>query len=237
MQEFPRKKSPRAPSMPLPEALEKALRIYDREGRQPLHADVIAQSLGYKSANNGAALAAIAALRSFRLLEKVAAGKLAVAKEVETYKFAPSGDIKSELENKWLKSPPVFASLLDKYGSGLASDATIRSILVASGFNPATAESVITAFKASVEFTKIFEKAPTSASSAKTDAEHAEEETRRAPMPSRPEAAPDRIPVRLSGGRRAWLEIPSPFYSADKNRLKAQIDLLLADDEEENPGE
>ena len=42
----------------------------------------------------------------------------------------------------------------------------------------------------------------------------------------------DRIPVRLPGGRRAWLLIPSPFFTADKDRLKAQIDLLLAEDED-----
>ena len=45
-------------------------------------------------------------------------------------------------------------------------------------------------------------------------------------------ASYDRIPVRLSAGRKAWLEIPTPLYAADKARLKAQIDLLLAEDEE-----
>ena len=42
----------------------------------------------------------------------------------------------------------------------------------------------------------------------------------------------DRIPVRLPGGRRAWLSIPTPFYAADKERLKAQIDLLLTEEDE-----
>jgi hypothetical protein len=42
----------------------------------------------------------------------------------------------------------------------------------------------------------------------------------------------DRIPVRLAGGRRAWLLIPHEFREADKTRLKAQIDLLLTEDEE-----
>ena len=42
----------------------------------------------------------------------------------------------------------------------------------------------------------------------------------------------DRIPVRLSGGRRAWLLIPNEFREADKARLKAQIDLLLTEDDE-----
>jgi len=45
--------------------------------------------------------------------------------------------------------------------------------------------------------------------------------------------AADRIPVRLPGGRRAFLEIPSPFFEADKERLKNQIDLLLTEDDEE----
>lgn len=43
----------------------------------------------------------------------------------------------------------------------------------------------------------------------------------------------DQIPVRLPGGRRAWLIIPTPFFDADKARLKAQIDLLLTQDEED----
>ena len=42
----------------------------------------------------------------------------------------------------------------------------------------------------------------------------------------------DRIPVRLDSKRRAWLEIPAPFYEKDKMRLKAQIDLLITDDDD-----
>jgi hypothetical protein len=40
----------------------------------------------------------------------------------------------------------------------------------------------------------------------------------------------DKIPVRLTEGRKAWLIVPTPFYEADKVRLKAQIDLLLTED-------
>jgi hypothetical protein len=41
----------------------------------------------------------------------------------------------------------------------------------------------------------------------------------------------DRIPIRLTGGRRAYVEVPTPLYESDKLRLKAQIDLLLADED------
>jgi hypothetical protein len=51
------------------------------------------------------------------------------------------------------------------------------------------------------------------------------------PTPLWLDAGTDSIPVRLSGGRKAWLAIPTPFYADDKLRLKAQIDLLLAQDE------
>jgi hypothetical protein len=49
--------------------------------------------------------------------------------------------------------------------------------------------------------------------------------------PEAEEHGHDRIPVRLPGGRRAWLVIPATFYEADKQRLKAQIDLRLTEDE------
>lgn len=247
MDERQRKRSPRAPSIALSDALQKALRLYDHERRQPISTDVVAHNLGYKSANNGAALAAIAALRSFGLLEKAEAGKLAVSRNVETYKLASSDEIKRELATKWLKSPPVFASLLEKYSSGLPSSAMIRSDLLESGFNPATAESVLAAFKESVDFTGIFQGVPTG--SRKQESEGGEEPPRQVSVPAidvedhtererlnRPtnDGTFDRIPVRLSGGRRAWIEIPTPFFAADKKRLKAQIDLLLANDEQDD---
>lgn len=232
--------------MPLREALEKALRIYEKERRHAAPTDVIAQNLGYKSANNGAALAAIASLRSYGLLEKAQEGKLAISKSVETYKFAPDEELRHDLQIQWLRAPVVFASMLDAYGSGLPSDATIRYHLIEQGFNPPAAESVLNVFKESVDFAKYFD-AKSKADNADQNIEPAE--LHASPLPAASELpiksvnepagqsstiTHDRIPVRLSGGRRAWLEIPSPFFNADKKRLKAQIDLLLAEDDAEN---
>jgi hypothetical protein len=45
-------------------------------------------------------------------------------------------------------------------------------------------------------------------------------------------SALDLIPVRLPQGRRAFLQIPTPFYESDKLRLINQINLLLTDDGE-----
>lgn len=237
MPDEPRKKSPRAPSVPLDEAIERAIRVYNAERRHPAPTDVIAQTLGYKSANNGSALAMIASLRSFGLLEKAGDGKLGVSKDVETYQFAPSEDAKRELRIKWLKEPKVFAELLEKVEGALPSDASVRFSLIQQGFAPSTAEQTLNVLKRSVEFAGFFAQSRPTKSDVVMQVEtglHPEErdsarnlevqEQRRVPDDH------DRIPVRLEGGRRAWLEIPIPFYEADKKRLIAQIELVLTDE-------
>jgi hypothetical protein len=233
-----RKKSPRAPSVPLDEAIERAIRVYNAERRHPAPIDVIAQTLGYKSANNGSALAMIASLRAFGLLEKAGDGKLGVSKDVETYQFAPSEDAKRDLRIKWLKEPKVFADLLEKIDGALPSDASVRFSLIQQGFAPSTAEQTLNVLKKSVEFAGLF------AQSRQPKSETVDSQVESAAHLEGRESAKnlevqeqrrvsedhDRIPVRLEGGRRAWLEIPIPFYEADKKRLIAQIELVLTDE-------
>lgn len=247
MNDNPRKKSPRAPSASLDESVDRAIKIYEKERRHAAPTDVIAQNLGYKSANNGAALSAIASLRSYGLLERVQDGTLAVSKDVETYLFAPSDELKNQLRIKWLKAPGIFSELLEKYEGGLPSDASMRFDLIQRGFAPASAESTLDVFKRSVEFAKFFQEQPGAIQEPQGLTSGAEEyENQSDPIENgqnRPSevASPisgvstlglyDRIPVRLTGGRRAWLEIPTEFYEGDKKRLIAQIDLILTEDE------
>lgn len=259
-----RKKSPRAPSLPLDEALDRALKAYDKERLHPAPTDLVAQNIGYRSANNGSALAALASLRYYGLLERPKEGVLAVTKDVESFRFAPSEDLRRSLLIKFLRQPPLFADLLDKYESGLPSDPNLKYELIQRGFAPAAAESVLVAFKRSVEFVGFYEARLNSSGGGEEplpqeefiemDCEPVSQVVQspggvlqnvqqassapQVPVVLRPESvreddAFDRIPVRLPGGRRAWLLIPTPFYSADKARLKAQIDLLLTEDEDD----
>ncbi|HEY2864630.1 MAG TPA: hypothetical protein VGK37_13510 [Casimicrobiaceae bacterium] len=244
-----RRKSPRAPSIALDEAIERVLRVYEKERRHAAPTDVVAQDIGYKSANNGAALSVLASLRYFGLLERPEDGKLAVTKDVESYNFSPSDNLRREILLRWLKSPQIFSDLLEKYQGGLPSDANLRYDLIQRGFSPPSAEETIGVFKRSVEFAGYFERplnpdperpefsgearseAPAKVlteQSAAGEAVHFAQAVGGADQDS----SLDRIPVRLPGGRRAWLTIPSPFYEADKARLKAQIDLLLTNDGE-----
>jgi len=164
-----------------------------------------------------------------------------ISKDFESYSFAPDEKLKHELRIKWLKAPPIFSELLDKFPGELPSDPTIKFNLIQRGFTPTAADDCVTVFRKSVEFARYYQEIP---------AAEEEESPVVVPATAPPAATPspppsqasvggktltsgdlDRIPVRLSGSRRAWIEIPLPFFEADKDRLKAQIDLLLTDDE------
>lgn len=255
MNESVRKKSPRSPSMTLDEALDRALRAYDRERLHAAPIDVVAQNIGYKTASSGAALGALASMRYFGLFERPKEGFLAVTKDVESYKFAPDERMRRSLLIGFLRRPQLYSDMLEKYNTGLPSDANLRFELINQrGFSPQAAESTLLAFRRSVEFAEFYSLDHEASQSSSVDAVVPEVEDfdgrdgpngkgvqrssdRLAPAaPQLHEAqeipALDRIPVRLPGGRRAWLYIPTPFFSTDKERLKAQIDLLLTEEDE-----
>jgi hypothetical protein len=243
-----RKKSPRAPSIALNDAIEKACKIYEKDRCHAAPADGVAQHMGYKNAGNGAALQTMASLKYYGLLDRPKEGMAAVSKDVESYLFAPNDSIKQALITKWLRSPPIFAELLDKYAEGLPSDATLKFELIQSGFSPASADSCLQVFRKSVDYAhyyerKSYEQSDIPASEVVDDevgqgvSANGSTPSIQTPVQALPQTGVDvdidRIPVRLAGGRRAWIEIPMPFYDADKDRLKKQIDLLLTDDEED----
>ena len=243
----PRKKSPRAPTIPLEEAIERVMKAYDKERLHPAPTDVVAQNLGYKGASSGSALAAMASLRYYGLLERPSDGLLAVTKDVEALKFAPEESLKRLLVLGFLRRPALFAELLEKYSTGLPSDANLKYDLIQRGFLPATASEVVSVFRRSTDFARYFDngevEVPDEIDASEQEPTHSRlvPEVRQSTQPSvarttTPEVPDDdqhdRIPVRLKGARRAWLVIPTPFFAADKQRLKAQIALLLTEDEE-----
>jgi hypothetical protein len=250
MGEIPRKKSPRAPSLSLDDALSRLMKIYDREGLHAAPTEIVAQHMGYKSANNGAALGTLASLRYFGLLERPKDGLLAVAKDVQSYKFAPDEKMKRSLLLGFLKRPALYNELLEKYESGLPSDANLKFELIQRGFAPQAAEAAVAVFKKSLLFADYYGDANDVAEDGNVgdsqDALSSDIESQQAlasnalPATNISEARVrevddtelDRIPVRLPGGRRAWLLIPTPFFNADRDRLKSQIDLLLTKEDE-----
>ncbi len=248
-----RKRSPRAPALSLKDALDRALILYEKEGRHAVALDVAAQDLGYKDAGGGAAKTILATLRQFGLIIRPTEGQAVVTRDVENYKFAPEEIERRATLVKWLKIPAVYQHLLTKYNDRLPSDAQLRFELIQQGFSPQTAEEQVKIFKESVEFAKYFEqKASITTENAETDAgDFASDDQENSPrFPTTPQSVivsatasgrriepialrsdvEERIPIRLSGGRRAYLTIPTPFFEGDKVVIKNQVDLILADD-------
>jgi hypothetical protein len=247
-----RKVSPRAPTLSLDEAIGRVEKMYKQEGRHAAPVEVAMKHIGYSS-KNGAALQTVASLGYWGLIERPGDGLVVVAKAFEDYLFTPLDSHRRQLLIGFLKKPALFASLLDKYQDRLPSDGSIKYDLIQRGFIPASAVNCLNVFKKSVEFARYFERGVTESGETERAAEGGEdlsgEDATAVPVvePGMRNAAGgieppppignselefDRIPVRLAGGRRAWLEIPMPFFSADKVRLKNHIDLLLTDDED-----
>lgn len=246
--------------MPLDEALDRTLRVYEKDRLRALPTEIAAKHMGYGSANNGAALQCLASLRYYGLLDRPRDGVVAVNKDVEAYKYAPSEDLKKALLRRFLSAPPLFAELLDRSQGNMPSDESLRYELIQRGFLPTSAATVATVFKRSVDFAGALDDLAPAPSAApmpsvgpmSTGAPLPADAAAASDDPAPPASASatksavhdplrglgddadyDRIPVRLSGGRRAWVVVPAMFYDRDKDRLKAQIDLLLTVDDEE----
>lgn len=251
----PKKRSPRAPSLSLSDALDRALVLYSKEGRHAVPMQVVAQDLGYKDASNGAAKTVIATLRQYGLVQTPKEGFLAIAKEVEEYKFSPDENSKQALKITWAQTPKVFADLIGKYPEHLPSDGTIRFDLIKMGFLQGSVEDCVSIFKKTIDFSNIY--AIKTMGSPAEDLDECEEplsvpqhgSDKVAPpiktaIPQSPAVvAPsttmdslppgvERIPIRLKGGRRAFLEVPTPLYEADKTVIKTFLDAVITDDEE-----
>ncbi len=237
--------------MPLDQAIARVQRAYDKQQLGAVPTDAVAQNLGYKGANNGSALSALASLRYYGLLERPKDGHLAVSKDFERFTLAPDAPQRQALLAGFLKQPQLYGQLLEKYESGLPSAADLRAEMIQRGFNAAAAEGAMATFRRSVEFVGLpVAKAvlPAAAASGVAPWRLDNRPTVEAVVPIEASLIPpaasasalasadensDRIPIRLPGNRRAWLVIPKPFFEADKHRLKAQIDLLLTQDEED----
>jgi hypothetical protein len=255
-----RKVSPRAPTLALDEAMVRIAKMYKAEGRHATPIEVALKHIGYSS-KNGAAVQALASLGYWGLVERPKDGLVMVSKAVEDYQYTPDEEHRHSLLIGFLRKPGLFASLLDKYHDRLPSDATMQYDLIQNGFIPSSAATCLAVFKKSVEFTRYFERPLTGSSPTEfaTGAE-VDPELQNAPPnesasgmlesdsfglgstekihsvdsgTSTAEGSVDRIPIRLAGGRRAWLTIPIPFFNTDKERLKKHIDLLITDDEDE----
>lgn len=237
-----RKRSPRAPSLSLDEAIDKVMIIYNNQALHTIPTTLAAQDLGYKDATNGAAITALASLKYYGLLLSPSRGQIVVAEDVQKYKHFPDEEGKREILKKWVRTPKIYADILDKYPQNPPSDALLKYDLVTMGFSENSADEFLEQFKKTIDFSEVYDLCvdleTTEELDADTQHEPADElTTLEKPLSKssdkesvRIQKNSDRIPIRLSGGRRAWLEIPEPFYEADKKVITSYVQIIVTDD-------
>lgn len=237
-------RSPQCPSISLKEAIEKTDAIYKKENKHPVANDAVAQSLGYKNANNGAAARMMASLSYFGLLSKAGNGKLSVSADYEKYFFAPNDKIKQDFLTKWIQSPKIFSEVIEKYGYNLPSENALKYDLIERGFKPDAADNAVGVLRESIHFLLQNSDVSTLQKPAveeahlgevMDDAEYQSEELVNSSVKVTPTIKTSDafriIPVFLPDNREAALHLPRPFKVKDREVIKRQLDAILADDE------
>lgn len=248
-------RSPNYPQQSLELAVKNGLALLEKEKLHAVPVDIVAKNLGYKDANNGKARSVLANLKAFGILKKAPGGKLAVSQDIQRYKLSPSDADKVSYLKQWIRKPLLYSKLLEKYPTGLPSDAVLIFELVDEhGFNEEAAQKAISVFRESMKFVDII--AANLAGQNEESEEELEEEqakgdsggqeegfkidavSERNSSTSKPSSSLPpisgtvRYPIRLAGGRMAYIDVPDPFFEKDKDKLKAQLQIIGTVDED-----
>jgi hypothetical protein len=146
-------RSPNYPAVSLPEAIKRIAMVYKQEQRHPAEKEVIAKHIGYGSLNGGSN-AVISALTKYGLLVPTGKGdQLKLSEEALNIVIHDRGEPdRVKAIQKAAFTPSPFNELNGLYGTNLPSDHSLRATLLKKGFNEKTVDSVIRAFRDTIEF-------------------------------------------------------------------------------------
>ena len=143
-------RSPRYPSLSLPDAIEKVRGIYKKEYTHKIDKKLVAKRMGYNSLN-GSSLTAISAVTKYGLLE--GRGELQVTPLAVTILAGPadSPERQSAIREAALR-PTLFAELDQHYGDHIPTAENVSAYLQKNKFTPHAAVAAVRAFRETFEF-------------------------------------------------------------------------------------
>ena len=157
------RKSGRSPSYPdidLAQALDKANALWEREKQNMAPISAIGSHWGFKP-NTGPATRAVAALKSFGLLDYTGRGKQRKAALTEFAVRIILDKREDSLERDLLVQqaallPPIHSELWEDYKGSLPSDQTLQFELITErGFSEVGASSLVSEFRRTIEYAKL----------------------------------------------------------------------------------
>ncbi len=146
-----RVRSPNYPIISLPDAVDRARRIYDKEHLHKADPEVICKAMGYTGVN-GSSLGVLSALKKYLLLDEV--GKdLKISSDALTILVDPSASQgRTAAIRKAARAPALFQTLFDEFGDSPPSDENLRAFLLKRGFAQAAVDTPIRTYRETLEF-------------------------------------------------------------------------------------
>jgi phage FluMu protein Com len=148
-----RHRSPNYPAVSLRDAVDRVRKLYEKDGKAGAPPELAAVHIGFASAH-GQAMAALAALKKFGLVETVN-GRLAPSQRAIEVLNLPEADLRrlQALKDAAL-SPAIYSDLAKAYcKTGFPSDDTLQSELVTyKGFNRSAVAGFVKDFKDTLDF-------------------------------------------------------------------------------------
>lgn len=142
-------RSPNYPAFGLPEGIDRARKVYDREHTHKAPKEVIAKALGYQGIN-GKSLTVLSTLKKYGLLEEV--GKdLKISTDALTILVEPISSLeRAEAIRRAAFAPVLFDEIRKTYGETIPSDENLRSFLLRKGFLQAAVDAPIRAYRETI---------------------------------------------------------------------------------------
>jgi hypothetical protein len=240
-------RSPNFPAITLPDALAKVRILYEKDKRAPVGVQTVLTHLGFGNKLSGSTARVLSALRQFGLLEQVGEQFRVTDQAYRMLVLSEGSPDRVKAVQEAAKKPAIYRELLDQYPEGLPSDAALKDFLISSKkFNPASVETFLRVFHASLEFAKLTSSAHNGSAQTEggkdvDDASRDEimdfERSESAKNPPASAIPPMSWVLSVPRGVRAELKIiGADVKVADLQRLKQQIDFLVASFEDEAGG-
>lgn len=216
--------------------------------------DAVAQAVDYKNATNGAFKGLRAAANYFGLISYSSDQFLSVEEDWIDAFHADDDDKIRRLRREAVLGPELYRQLVDEFSDRQlpSAEKLARQLHLTPkyGILKDAAETAARVFLDSVQFAGVIDDnnflrprtdtAPPAgpgveAANSASEPQHTISSSSSGPQPWAPTTAVDqsldRIEVHLLGGRRAYLFVPVPLGTKEKERLKKYIDLVLEPDE------
>ena len=126
-------RSPRSPNTSLSDAIEQVRKLHAQIGRARVKPESAAVALGYKGANNGAALTTFATLSQYGLIER-SKGEIAITPLAVRIMHPTGEDQRRTSLREAALNPPVLADIHENFNQ--CSPEVLTSHLVQRGFTP-----------------------------------------------------------------------------------------------------